>query len=135
MEQLKRRTPQERADAIKARDKRLAPKQTVVTVSTETITQQSNNDRIPEAVWTALQKAGTTATIRLTELLVSDRFNAMRSGDQLALIRLAFEYAYGKPEAPAKRVIAQSTLSGDGDAVSAALERLAGIATLPEHTN
>ncbi len=94
-------------------------------------TGAARNDVVPAHVWEVLQATGEVAATRLHDLLTSKKFDHLSARDQGTLINLALTRAYGSPDAPVRREV-QVALTGT-DAVSIALERLAGIVTLPEH--
>jgi len=89
-------------------------------------------DRIPPAVWASLCASGEAAVVALKTMLQPEQFSALSGGEQLAVIKLALEYAYGKPEGPIKRKIVVET-GGSGDAVAAAMAALADRTALPEY--
>ena len=91
------------------------------------------NDRVPDAVWNALQAAGVDAVERMRDMLAPASFAAMKDADRLKLLSLALDRAYGKADAGIKRSV-KVTLSADGaDAVAASLARLDAAASLPEY--
>ena len=93
------------------------------------------NERIPPHVWAILQASGEKAASRLFDLLHSAKFDKLAPRDQAAMINLALTRAYGQADAPVKREVKVKLSNASADAVSAALERLAGSVTLPEHTH
>ena len=85
----------------------------------------SPNEKIPNHVWTILSECGETAAERLQEMLTDRHFHGLRGSDKANLIRMAFEYAYGKPDAPLKRSVNLNLSSDSTDAVQAAMAKLA----------
>ena len=88
----------------------------------------SPNEKIPDHVWRILSDCGEVAAQRLQEMLASDRFHTLRGSDKANLIRMAFEYAYGKPDAPLKRSVSLNLSTSSADAVQAAMAKLASAA-------
>jgi hypothetical protein len=93
---------------------------------------QSPSERIPDHVWRKLAKSGDSAVTRLEAMLNEENFAKLKGSEQIALIRLGIEYAFGKPEAPIKRSIVANV--GDNvDAVFSSMAKLASKAELPEY--
>ena len=88
----------------------------------------SPNEKIPAHVWRKLSACGEKAAERLQEMLASKNFHQLRGSDKTALIRMAFEYAYGKPDAPLKRSVSLNLSSDNTDAIQAAMTKLANAA-------
>ena len=88
----------------------------------------SPNEKIPDKVWKLLSASGEKAAERLQEMLASKNFHQLRGSDKTNLIRMAFEYAYGKPDAPLKRSVSLNLSSSNADAVQAAMAKLASAA-------
>lgn len=95
----------------------------------------SQNERIPESVWAVLQGAGAEAAERLRDMLEPSAFERLKHRDQLSLLGMALDRAYGRPDPGIKRSV-EVSLSGEGnDAVAASLARLATSVTLPEYAD
>ncbi len=90
------------------------------------------NDRVPDAVWDMMQQAGVEATHRLAEMLEPHRFDKMQPKDQMRLISMAQDRAFGRPDAGVKRSVSVNISAGD-DAVAASLSRLDAARDLPEY--
>jgi len=121
-----------RLDALNP-SKAPAPSDPMVTVMRDgEIMLQSPSERIPDHVWRKLARSGDSAASRLEAMLRENNFKRLKGSEQIALIRLGLEYAFGKPEAPVKRVLNVSASDSD-DAVFAAMQRLAAKALLPEY--
>lgn len=104
----------------------------VVVMKDDEIVIRSPSDRIPDHVWRTLARSGESAVTRLEGMLNERNFDKLKGSEKIALIRLGIEYAFGKPEAPVKRVITANV--GDNvDAVFASMQRLASKAALPEY--
>lgn len=83
---------------------------------------------IDPETWATIQQAGSAAAVRLLELIEGPGWRSLKASDKAALIRLAFDRAYGPP------VQRQATLTLSGsvsDAVADSLARLSA-ADLPE---
>lgn len=85
----------------------------------------SPNEKIPDKVWKILSGCGEKAADRLQEMLASEHFHNLRGSDKTNLIRMAFEYAYGKPDAPLKRSVNLNLSSSNTDAIQSAMLKLA----------
>jgi len=92
---------------------------------------ESPNEKIPAHVWRKLSDCGEKAAERLCEMLSDEKFHKLRGSDKTNLIRMAFEYAYGKPDAPLKRSVNLNLSSDNSDAVQSAMAKLA--AAVPEY--
>jgi hypothetical protein len=110
----------------------VAATETKLTISRSVHTAH-RNERIPAHVWEVLQECGEEAAYRLRELLQSEKFNKLGASNQAQLIRLGFEYVYGKPETPTKQKVSTKLTGDQADAVAASLANLAGNAQLPEY--
>lgn len=62
------------------------------------------NPSIPPIVWEILQEAGDVASQRLLDLISDDvKFSRLSTKDQIKLIEMAFNRAYGLPDSPMKK--------------------------------
>ena len=108
-------------------------KNNVITFSNQDVVA-STNDKIPPHVWALLSQCGEAAAVRLHALLAdTKKFNSLKGSEQSQLIRMAFEYSYGKPDAAIKRSINFNLTSDDADAVQAAMTRLVASADSEEY--
>lgn len=86
------------------------------------------------ATYATLQRAGDLGAERLSELLEDDEaWRSFKGSERANLVRLALEYAFGKPDAPIKREVSVQLTADSNDAVAKALRDMAVRSNLPEY--